>query len=44
MTLLLAPRETAEIAFLADNPGMWMLHCHVLEHQEAGMMGLIEVA
>ena len=43
-TVLLAPRETAEIAFLADNPGMWMLHCHVLEHQEAGMMGLIEVA
>lgn len=43
-TVLLAPRETAEIAFLADNPGMWMLHCHVLEHQESGMMGLIEVA
>ena len=43
-TELLAPRETAEIAFLADNPGMWMLHCHVLEHQEGGMMGLFEVA
>ncbi|EKE78286.1 multicopper oxidase family protein [Oceanibaculum indicum] len=42
-TVLLAPRETAEIAFLADNPGMWMLHCHVLEHQEGGMMGLFEV-
>lgn len=21
-----------------DRPGMWMLHCHILDHQEAGMM------
>ncbi|MEK9721291.1 MAG: multicopper oxidase domain-containing protein, partial [Quisquiliibacterium sp.] len=25
------------------NPGAWMLHCHVLEHQATGMMGMIEV-
>ena len=37
-TVLLSPRETAEIAFVADNPGDWMLHCHVLEHQLGGMM------
>jgi FtsP/CotA-like multicopper oxidase with cupredoxin domain len=23
--------------------GKWMLHCHVLEHAEAGMMTLFEV-
>jgi FtsP/CotA-like multicopper oxidase with cupredoxin domain len=43
-TVLLAPRERAEIAFVADNPGDWMFHCHVLEHQAGGMMGVIRVA
>ena len=43
-TVLLAPDETAQIAFVADNPGRWMLHCHVLEHQASGMMGVVEVA
>lgn len=42
-TVLMAPRERAEIAFVADNPGDWMLHCHILEHQAAGMMGVIRV-
>jgi hypothetical protein len=27
-TLLVEPNETAAIAFVADNPGDWMLHCH----------------
>jgi FtsP/CotA-like multicopper oxidase with cupredoxin domain len=43
-TALLAPRERAEIAFVADNPGDWMFHCHVLEHQAAGMMATLRVA
>lgn len=43
-TVLLMPRETAEIAFVADNPGDWMFHCHVLEHQETGMMACLRVA
>jgi FtsP/CotA-like multicopper oxidase with cupredoxin domain len=43
-TVLLAPRERAEIAFVADNPGDWMFHCHILEHQLGGMMGVIRVA
>lgn len=42
-TVLLAPRERAEIAFVADNPGDWMFHCHVLEHQASGMMAVIRV-
>jgi len=36
-TILLNPRETKEVAFIADNPGRWMLHCHMLEHQAGGM-------
>jgi FtsP/CotA-like multicopper oxidase with cupredoxin domain len=43
-TVLLAPRERVEIALVADNPGNWMFHCHILEHQEGGMMGVIRVA
>ncbi|MGI8658254.1 MAG: multicopper oxidase family protein, partial [Candidatus Limnocylindria bacterium] len=43
-TVLMAPRERALIAFVADNPGDWMFHCHILEHQAAGMMGVIRVA
>jgi FtsP/CotA-like multicopper oxidase with cupredoxin domain len=43
-TVLVAPRERVEIAFVADNPGDWMFHCHVLEHQAAGMMSTIRVA
>lgn len=43
-TVLMAPRETVEIALVADNPGDWMFHCHILEHQMSGMMGVIRVA
>ena len=43
-TVLLDADEGAEIAFVADNPGKWMFHCHILEHQASGMMAVIEVA
>ncbi|MCW5702856.1 MAG: multicopper oxidase family protein [Bradyrhizobium sp.] len=43
-TVLLHRGERAEIAFVADNPGDWMFHCHILEHQAAGMMGVIRVS
>jgi FtsP/CotA-like multicopper oxidase with cupredoxin domain len=26
-----------------DRPGMWMFHCHILDHAEAGMMGMLMV-
>jgi FtsP/CotA-like multicopper oxidase with cupredoxin domain len=32
------PGEVWEVAFRADNPGIWMNHCHNLPHQEQGMM------
>jgi FtsP/CotA-like multicopper oxidase with cupredoxin domain len=43
-TVLLQPKERAEVAFVADNPGDWMFHCHIIEHQETGMMSYIRVA
>lgn len=36
-TLLMIRQETAEISFYLDNPGDWLLHCHMLEHAAAGM-------
>jgi len=43
-TVLLAPEDRVEIAFVADNPGNWMFHCHILEHMAAGMMSVLRVA
>jgi FtsP/CotA-like multicopper oxidase with cupredoxin domain len=43
-TVLLSAREQVEIAFVADNPGDWMFHCHILEHDVGGMKGVIRVA
>lgn len=42
-TVLMEPQDTLEIAFKADNPGDWMLHCHVLEHHAGGMGGVFRV-
>jgi len=42
-TVLVRPRERVEVALLADNPGDWMFHCHILEHQAGGMSGVIRV-
>ena len=36
-TVLMDPGEHATVAFSASNPGKWMLHCHMLDHQAAGM-------
>ena len=42
-TVLLAPEDVVEIAFVADNPGDWMLHCHVTDHQMSGLMTVLRV-
>ncbi|HKA38850.1 MAG TPA: multicopper oxidase family protein, partial [Burkholderiales bacterium] len=43
-TVLIDPRSRVEVAFVADNPGNWMLHCHILEHLASGMMATVRVA
>lgn len=36
--------ETVRIAVnFEGRPGMWMYHCHILDHAEAGMMGQLRV-
>lgn len=41
---LLMPRQTMVLAFVADNPGDWLFHCHVLEHHAAGLGTLVRVS
>jgi FtsP/CotA-like multicopper oxidase with cupredoxin domain len=43
-TVLVPPRESAELAFVADRPGDWMFHCHVTDHQETGMMAIVRIS
>lgn len=37
-TVLVPPRTKVAVAFDADNPGKWLLHCHNLYHMASGMM------
>ena len=43
-TYLMQPSEKSKFIYLADNPGKWLFHCHMLEHAAAGMISYIEVA
>jgi FtsP/CotA-like multicopper oxidase with cupredoxin domain len=42
-TVLLHAQETVDVGMVPLDVGRWMLHCHVLEHAEAGMMTTVEV-
>ncbi|WP_417206708.1 multicopper oxidase family protein [Antarctobacter sp.] len=43
-TTLLMAGETRDILCVFDNPGKWLLHCHMLGHQASGMKTWVEVA
>lgn len=43
-TFVIGPDQSVEIAFVADNKGKWLFHCHMLEHAAAGMNTWFEVA
>jgi FtsP/CotA-like multicopper oxidase with cupredoxin domain len=35
--------STVDLLIDASNPGAWMLHCHIAEHLESGMMTIMHV-
>ncbi len=37
-TIHVPPRATVRVAFDADNPGRWLIHCHNALHMVTGMM------
>lgn len=42
-TVFLSAGETVDILLEASNPGEWLMHCHIPEHMESGMMGTFKV-
>jgi FtsP/CotA-like multicopper oxidase with cupredoxin domain len=43
-TVLVRADETVDILLDVTNPGLWMAHCHIAEHNQAGMMFSFPVA
>ena len=42
-TITIPNGQTYELLVVMDNPGEWMLHCHIAEHLETGMAITFEV-
>ena len=42
-TVLVRAREEVDVGVVPTDAGLWMMHCHILEHAEAGMMTTILV-
>ena len=42
-TVLVHSKETIDIGLVPLDVGSWMMHCHILEHAEAGMMTTLRV-
>ena len=42
-TVLVHAKETLDVGVVPLDEGSWMMHCHILEHAEAGMMMMLEV-
>jgi len=42
-TVLVHAREEIDIGVVPTDAGTWMMHCHILEHAESGMMTTIAV-
>jgi CopA family copper-resistance protein len=43
-TVIVPPMRTVTIEFLANEPGDWFFHCHVLYHMMAGMSRIFQYA
>jgi FtsP/CotA-like multicopper oxidase with cupredoxin domain len=43
-TVLVAAGRTVDILLDVSNPGLWMAHCHIAEHNQAGMMFSFDVS
>lgn len=42
-TTLVQKGDTVELLVDMENPGSWVIHCHIPEHMEAGMMSKFKV-
>ncbi|RAL05428.1 laccase [Aspergillus ibericus CBS 121593] len=42
-TVYIPSRGYAVLRFRADNPGIWLFHCHIIWHQASGMAMLLQI-
>ena len=42
--IALLPGSMASADMVADNPGTWLMHCHVGDHLRAGMLATYTIA
>ncbi|GGV17366.1 multicopper oxidase family protein [Lactobacillus acetotolerans] len=42
-TVEIAPQETVRLKVYFQNAGVFMYHCHIIEHEDAGMMAQIQI-
>lgn len=42
-TVWLPKNEWVHLRFVADNPGLWLFHCHIPWHSQIGMQGVFAV-
>jgi len=42
--ILVFPGEEVDIGFIAKGEGKWVNHCHILEHADAGMLGILNIS
>ncbi|MDT0549491.1 multicopper oxidase family protein [Streptomyces lonegramiae] len=40
-TTILLPHHKVNVDFDAENPGLWMIHCHNVYHSESGLMTIL---
>lgn len=43
-TIIIAPSQTYTLDWVADNPGLWMYHCHNLYHMLNGLMHTLKIS
>lgn len=43
-TALFNRQQSGSLKFIADNPGKWLVHCHMVEHMAGGMVTWFEVS
>ena len=41
-TIIVPKKTRLQLAARFEIPGNWMYHCHILEHAEYGMMGVLQ--
>jgi len=43
-TVPVPSRGYVDLAFVMTNPGDWMLHCHIIDHEDGGMMTVLKAS